>query len=596
MWSLLAVAALLAPLQRDLAHPPLPPPAGSADELAVPPGPGAALGVLGRLESPLIDGRFPKAPHHHWSHWWTTERPDALHATLQEFRPLLEREVLEGTVAPRLIRLVHRAGDTRTRAAAVLALGRTAPRLDLGTRDEIVTEVAALLHDPKVSTIVRGSAALALGLEAGDRAIAELFDAGIEQTPLRCRIALALGIAASRRREDPGKLQEIALHLMGRCSARHAPEEHAASLAALGLVQLSLTPRVPPRGMRENELAPMVASRAGLARWLREHLSRGPAGRRGQAVVRAHGLVTLARVSSSARAGTAASAVLLLREIADPGAREPESIRAAAITALALMQNVESAFRQLEDAAEEGPALTRGLAAMALGRHAPARAEFPGRLRTWAALGRATTRGTEAGESLLGPVDPAQWTSGAGIALALGLPDGERWWTRDQAFQRATAELGDVALPGYAPSAGHAALACGLLGNRAAWRALDAGLRSSWFEPELLHGAGLGMIASGYDGLGKSLLGWLRDTEDGRVEAVLGELLGAGPGAEVLEELLELCRPKQARAPAVAALGLLAAGGDDSWRRTLWRGHPYFVELGALRGGDDAGPGLLDAP
>lgn len=594
MLSLVAALALAVPgptAVPQAVHPPLPPARSGAEGTAVPPGPGAALGVLGPLESPLIDGRSTAAPRSHWSHWWITERPSALGERIDAGRSALPEDTVKRRIAPRLVGLLAADTTKDVRAAALLALGRVARRLDDQERSAAVALIVAQLNDADASRELRGAAAVALGLDAGDEAVAALLAVdGAQPIGVRSRIALALGIAAFDRAGETGLQQAIALRLMSGAMETRSPVEHAASLAALGLVELPLAPSIPSGALRSDPQAPFVASRAALASWLRRHLSRGRAMRGADAVVRSHGLVALARIATGARAGTWMGAVRLLAQVVDPRSSEDERVRAAAIGSLALIGRPEGALDGLRAAAAENAPLTSGLAAMALGRLDPAWTGATGPQRTWLALGRVTGSG---GSAPRGSVDPGLWTSGAGIAIALGLEGEGPWWAPAAALTRAIGELGGAAGPS---AAGHAALACGLMDSTDGRRALDRALAARWNQPEVLHGVGLALLAAGTGGFGKQVVAALESAEDPRVEAVAAELLGAGPGASVLDELLALTDPEAPRAGAVTAIGLLAAGRDEAWRRTLWRGHPYLVDLGVLRGGDGAGRGLLDAP
>lgn len=573
--------------------PPLPPEHTSREELAIPPGPRAALGVLGRLDAPLIDTRRPRAPLDHWSHWWITERPSALAELLGQRAQLLDDEVVRGEVFSVLKRGLRGPASDVARGAAARALGRIAPRLDEDGQEEVVVLLDDVFADENAPIVLRASAAMGLGLDASDDAVAALlvpFEGRGPSLPLALqpRVLLALGAVASARQGEPELQQKIAVLLMEQSKEEAIPEVHAAALAALGLVALPQADHVPGGDLRKSPLASAVSSRAALVEWLRGRLESGPDGLFGAPLVRAYAVVTLARAAAQAPAGDAArlsASGALAAVVVDR--KESEHVRAAALGALLLLDEYGPAETALSKTYRTRSVVLRGPAAACMARLEPARASFNGPARTWAALARATRGGTG---GVRGAIDPDLWTSGAGIALGLGLSGaGGQWWSRSKATKRALDELDGELAPA---ASAHAALACGLLDGASQRQALELAFEASWRDPELMLGIGQALIITGADGTSTRLMYALRETENPLVEAAAGELLGHGPGAERIDELLELA--KERKEGALTALGHLAATRDEAWHRVLWRGHPYGTALASLRGGDRAGPGVLD--
>lgn len=654
-----APAPLLAPTHGgSFPPPPIRAPGGPVGGGGLP-GPGLSPGgpVLPNPGNPLGPTSNPQQAIEalHWSHWWNLERDRFLWAPERLRQPPVARSG-DGKLAPRLqlpsdetamVRVLpillnalakEKNGDIQT--ATLIALGRIGSRAGAPRRAAIVQAIQSRLTSSVQE--ISETAVLSLGIlgheGAAETLLAILGDTeegrklmGKERVRTRAQAFAAFGLGLLADQVDsPDLHQRIALGLMDALESKEMREDiHVASLIALGLCPVPMTPHVPSADLRKHRNIESAVSRSGQLSWLVRRLT-GPAARLHSSAAQAHGFVALGRLANGAWTGSRAKAMDALMEAATSKGSDKQ-MRAAAWIGLGRVATAssepgdEAVLKGLAKGMLLGQPVERRFAAISLAQAAsrvpaegvpfdgyavPRKAlllrlgSAPSQDEPWIAMALAINA-----HALHHAGIPA--TGNTARALADRLRK-ERGTSQIGAFAIAVAlshvgagkreaELSKSLLMEkfkrtQDPTArGQIVLALGMLGTLEARQELQDLLRNSRFEPELLWSSAVALWLLEEPTLTDILIRTLVDADAASTRAAAAAALGRVGDERAVGPLLELIQdeaaPAGARAFGIVGLGILCDDSRRPWKTPMVHAMPYFALTGTLQG---EGAGLLD--
>ncbi len=622
-------------------------PTPSRAALAAPAAPGTPI-VVGPTET------LPASDRSLWQTWWEFNKDPYLAVkaslysgdletgtddfflgegasteTVGSLRP--DTDLVFGSVAPALLRVLEEERQNDLLGAALIALGRIG-RPPEGS--ELAIEPALRAFVDHSNSNVGELAVLALGIHGDDTsvfALAKLLEGdaralrkGREGVPARQRAyaAYALGLIGSRTKNED--VRRYVVHQLTRGLEVHESgplDVPVACAEALGIVPLAVEP-----GYHAGERAdsPTRCRQSQVAWLLARESARGT-----KFLVRAHLVTSLGRLVRDVpeSTGLRERVARVCLDILGPRARDPREVRQSAALALGSLGDGDADVLDVEIrrtlqrvGTATGDPTVRHFAQVALaqvgsrpghgqGEPLEGRREVATFLRKELHAGRSTSRPWTALAAGVFGRDLAD----VGVALdaetrasvVQGLDDVNS--TRDLgAFSisaglcgaaEATARLTGLARDhGDDATAGYAALGIGLMGARVSGPTLTEVVEASRFRPLRLEQAAIALVLLGDRQIGPRLVDLLAEAGSFSSQSSIARALGEAGDARVVPRLVELLEDDQstdlARAFAAVALGLSCEQDMLPWRHRYSVGVNYLANTPTLTGNR----GILDLP
>ncbi len=543
-------------------------------------------------------------------------------------------------VLPVLLTILAKEKNGDIQTAALIALGRVGSRAGAPRRQTILQAIQGRMKSSVQE--VSETAVLSLGILGHESAAAPLLAIlgdteegrrlmGEARVTTRAQAFAAFGLGLLAEQVDsPDLRQRVALGLMDALESKQMREDvNVASIIALGLCPVPMTPHVPSAELRKHRNIESAVSRSGQLSWLVRRLT-GSKSRSHSSAAQAHGFVALGRLADGAWSGSRAKAMDTLVDAATSRGSD-KHVRAAAWIGLGRVATGSSepedvaALKALTKGMLMGQPVERRFAAISL---AQASSRVPANDVPFD--GYASPR-----RALLLRLGSAPSQDEPWIAMALGInahalhhagvPDADataRALTDRLRKERGTSQIGAFAIAVSLshvgtdkrptdlskalliqkfkrtkdPAArGQIVLAMGMLGTLEARQDLQDLLRNSRFEPELLWSSAVALWLLEEPTLTDVLIRTLVDAQAASTRAAAAAALGRVGDERAVEPLLELIQdettPAAARAFGIVGLGILCDDDRKPWKTPMVHAMPYFALTGTLQG---EGAGLLD--
>jgi HEAT repeat protein len=524
---------------------------------------------------------------------WTIQTDSML--AIAKLRPAFDPE------GKSLVELISQHLDTpnqKLSESAIVALGLTGDFESVGILADIAADNEAgrkLMNRSSVPGRTRPLAALALGVLG-------------EQLHIADARRILVGRLGQILREDSGA----------------SPDLHVACITAIGMTPLPELSNAPILAAKTSGRARQVSptrSRQAQIQFLIEILK--DEGRR--EYVRAHVPKALGRLAADASEGLCGEVQLALVEEFKRRASNDRLVRYGLVEALGMIGDADEGGSDqkvreiLHKSLRNGDNSERGLAsiAIALGSSRRGESDQPyaalagerklllkqlatgkSRLRPWTALalGVQTFHANRGGQpesrevisALLqtykktrNPTDAGAWS------IALGL-------TRNASAREPIHERLDRL--GNDEARGYAAVALGLLGDKASVVGLEGVLNESTYHPLLLRKSATGLALLGEKSVGKKLVEGLAQGKSAAVKSSSVAAIGLVGDAQVINPLLEILKDEQqldtSRRFAAIAVGVVCEPSAMPWTASLMNHLNYFAMTDSLLSG--SGTGVLN--